>query len=599
MCGISGIYNCLNKKVNSIKIIEKIIKLQEKRGPDGKGLWQSACDKVVLGHNRLSIIDLSDKAKQPFVSKDNNLTITFNGEIYNYKEIRSKLLQKNITFRSNSDTEVILEAYKFWGIEFLSKLRGMFSFALWDNSKKKLILARDPFGIKPLYYLKNNGVFYFASQIKSLKSINDINFEFSNAGLVSYYLWGNIQEPFTLYKNIKSLTKGTCLIIDKDNNEEIINYANINDLILNTEEIKFNDKNDQSNYLKDIIEETVNYHHVSDVPRTLLLSAGVDSNVILSSMSKESKKNCSALTLDFDYKKKENETTLAKESAQINGIQHSVKGISNNEFAELIENFYKDMDSPTNDGFNNYLISYLAKKNNSKIIISGIGGDELFFGYPSFNLIPKINKNIKYLPKSNFVNSFFKKNIYSFLKKNKFKTKYSGLIEYGREINTGFLLTRSLFLPFEIEELISKKDFKEGYEELNFINNSYNEIKEIKDTRLAIMYLEIKYYLCSKLLRDSDWVSMSHSIELRTPFVDWFFFKKMIPLIKSDKNFNKSTVINSFKNNLPKNLDKRKKTGFSIPHNEYLKKLSRNKQYANPIRDWSILSYEKYLNYEQ
>ena len=122
MCGISGIYNCLNKKVNSIKIIEKIIKLQEKRGPDGKGLWQSACDKVVLGHNRLSIIDLSDKAKQPFVSKDNNLTITFNGEIYNYKEIRSKLLQKNITFRSNSDTEVILEAYKFWGIEFLSKL---------------------------------------------------------------------------------------------------------------------------------------------------------------------------------------------------------------------------------------------------------------------------------------------------------------------------------------------------------------------------------------------------------------------------------------------------------------------------------------------
>jgi asparagine synthase (glutamine-hydrolysing) len=166
-------------------------------------------------------------------------------------------------------------------------------------------------------------------------------------------------------------------------------------------------------------------------------------------------------------------------------------------------------------------------------------------------------------------------------------------------MNSAFLLVRSLFLPFEIKELITKQQFEEGYEELDFINNSYKEINEINDIRLSIMYLEIKYYLCSKLLRDSDWVSMSHSIELRTPFVDWFFFKKMIPLIKSDKNFNKSTVINSFKNNLPKNLDKRKKTGFSIPHNEYLKKLSRNKQYANPIRDWSILSYEKYLNYEQ
>ena len=595
MCGISGIYNSFNKDINSRRIIEKIIKLQDKRGPDGSDIWQSNCNKITFGHNRLSIIDLSEKARQPFVSKDNNLIITFNGEIYNYKEIKKELIQKNIIFKSNSDTEVILESYKFWGINFLNKLRGMFSFAIWDNLKKKLILARDPFGIKPIYYLNKNGIYYFASQVKSLLSIENLTFEFSNAGIVSYYLWGNIQEPFTLYKNIQSLKKGTCLIIDEKGNEEMINYADLKSSILNSEKLKFNDQNEKLTYLNSIIQETVNYHQVSDVPRTVLLSSGVDSNIILSSINENNKKNCSALTLDFKYSGEKNETILAKESADMNKIPHKISEISSTEFISLIEDFYKDMDSPTNDGFNNYLISYLAKKNNSKIIISGIGGDELFFGYPSFNLIPKINKNLKYLPKFNFINSFLKNSIYPFLKKNNLKTKYSGILEYGREINSAFLLVRSLFLPFEIKELITPDVFEKGYEELDIINNSNKEIKEINDIRLSIMYLEIKYYLCSKLLTDADWVSMSHSVELRTPFVDWFFFNKLIPIIKSDKSFNKLTAINCMEGKLPKNLSSRKKTGFAIPHNDYLNQLSVTKKFANPIRDWSIFSYEKYL----
>ncbi len=471
----------------------------------------------------------------------------------------------------------------------------MFSFAIWDNLKKKLILARDPFGIKPIYYVNKNGIYYFASQVKSLLSIENLTFEFSNAGIVSYYLWGNIQEPFTLYKNIQSLKKGTCLIIDEKGNEEMINYADLKSSILNSEKLKFNDQNEKLAYLNSIIQETVNYHQVSDVPRTVLLSSGVDSNIILSSINENNKKNCSALTLDFKYSGKKNETILAKESADMNKISHKISEISSTEFISLIEDFYKDMDSPTNDGFNNYLISYLAKKNNSKIIISGIGGDELFFGYPSFNLIPKINKNLIYLPKFNFINSFLKNSVYPFLKKNNLKTKYSGILEYGREINSAFLLVRSLFLPFEIKELITPDVFEKGYEELDIINNSNKEIKEINDIRLSIMYLEIKYYLCSKLLIDADWVSMSHSVELRTPFVDWFFFNKLIPLIKSDKSFNKLTAINCMEGKLPKNLSSRKKTGFAIPHNDYLNQLSVTKKFANPIRDWSIFSYEKYL----
>ena len=595
MCGISGIYNFSNTNLDSKKIINKIIKLQTSRGPDGNGIWESSCKKITFGHNRLSIIDLSKKADQPFISNDKNLIITFNGEIYNYLELKENLQKKKVIFKSNSDTEVILESYKFWGLDFLKKLRGMYSFAIWDNKNNKLLIARDPFGIKPLYYTIFNGVFYFASQIKSLLSIKNLKFEYCDAGIVSYYLWGNVQEPFTLYKNIKSINRGCCLIIEKNGIQKSFNYADIKDSILNVNEVKFKNENAKLDYLKDIIYETVNYHQVSDVPRTIMLSAGIDSNLILASISDKNKKNCSALTLDFNYKGTDNEIFFAKESANLNKIKHQIINLSEDEFSMLISHFFENMDSPTNDGFNNYIISYLAKKNDTKIIISGIGGDELLAGYPSFNIIPKINMCMKLIPESKILKSLINNKLFLFLKKRKMKTKYSGILDYGRNISSAFLLVRSLFLPNEINELIDHKSFKNGYEELDIENALNKDIDEIKDTRLSIMYLEIKYYLCSKLLRDSDWASMANSIELRTPFVDWSFFNKLIPLIKNDKSTNKEMAVNSMNDKLPKNIINRKKTGFVIPHNLYLQRLSFDKKYANPIRDWSILSYEKYL----
>ena len=594
MCGISGIYNPHNKEINSQKITEKILTIQKKRGPDGQGIWRSDCKKITLGHNRLSIIDLSNNANQPFVSKDGKSVITFNGEIYNFNELRSELIKKNIFFKSKSDTEVILEAYKYWGLGCLNKFRGMFSFAIWDNEDKKIVLARDPFGIKPLYYCMFNEVLYFASEIKSLLSIENLSFNQSNLGIVSYYLWGNIQDPFTLYKEIKSLDKGSCLII-KDENKKIFNYASIEEEILNAEEKNFKNIYDKEEYLKEITKETVDYHHVSDVPRTLLLSSGIDSNILLSSMSESNKKNCSALTLDFNFEGKMNETVLATESAKINNINHSSEIVSEDEYVKLIDVFFKNMDSPTDDGLNNFLISNIAKKQNSKIIISGIGGDELFFGYPSFKYIPKLNSFLKTFPDIKIINSFFENYLYRFLKTKKLNMKYSEIFKYGRNLNSAFLLKRSLFLPQEIEELISKKNLKDGYEELNFLDNSLNEIEKIKDKKLSIMYLEIKYYLCSKLLRDSDWASMSNSVELRTPFVDWFYFKKILPLIKFDKNFGKMNLFNAFKNKLPINLSNRQKTGFVIPHSSFMNKMSLQRKYSNPLKDWAIFGLNKYM----
>ena len=600
MCGISGIYNYSNQIIDSKKIIDKIIKLQHNRGPDDNGNWMSECNKVNFGHNRLSIIDLSSNAKQPFTSNDKKITLTYNGEIYNFKEIKSELIKKKVFFRSNSDTEVIIEAYKYWGIDFIKKLRGMFAFGLWDDVKKELFLARDPFGIKPLYYTKKNNIYYFASTINSILSVDNLSFKKSDKGIVSYYLWGNIQEPHTLYEDINSIQRGTYKIINHKGNEKDISYADIKNEIINTEKIDFSDENETKEYLKNIINETVEYHQVSDIPVTCLLSSGIDSSVILASISDKNKSNCSALTLDFDYKKKDNETIIAKKTALKNNFSHKIENFNIDNNYELIEKFFKEMDSPTNDGLNNYIVSHFAKRNQSKVIISGVGADELFYGYTSFKRIPKINNLIKHIPNMSLFNKFLKSGFYNVLKKLKLNTKYSGILEYGKDLSSAFYLQRSLFLPHEIKEMISPNTFRNGFEELNLLENLYNDVKDIEDKKLSILYLEIKHYLCSKILKDSDWVSMSNSVEMRTPFVDWFFFKKLLPLLKSDININKKTLLDCFKDKVPEELYKRKKTGFNIPHKSIFEKISKRKvDYSHPIKDWSNLTYQKYLDNEK
>ena len=192
------------------------------------------------------------------------------------------------------------------------------------------------------------------------------------------------------------------------------------------------------------------------------------------------------------------------------------------------------------------------------------------------------------------INSLFKKNIYELLKKVKIKSKYAGVYEYGKDLSSCFLLIRSLFLPFEIEDLFSHKNIKDGLNELNIIENLNKDVNGIKDQNLAIIYLETKYYLCSKLLRDADWASMSHSVELRTPFVDWFFFNKLIPLIKTSFKINKKAMLDCVKDKIPKEIYNRKKTGFQIPQQDFLNKLSDDKKLNDTQKDWSILNFKKY-----
>ncbi len=596
MCGISGIFNYSGKDIEIKSLVQTIVKHQFNRGPDNSDVWLSENKKICFGHNRLSIIDLTNNANQPFISKDQNLVITFNGEIYNFLEIKNFLETKKIIFKSNSDTEVVLESYKFWGEKFLNYLRGMYSFSIYDIKKKKLILARDPFGIKPLYYSIKSGVIYFASQVKSLLNLNTISTRKSEAGIVSYYLWGHIQQPHTIYKDIQSVEKGSCLIINEFGKIKKFKHADIKSEIINSKPLKFKKKDDALNYLREIVEETVKYHQISDVPLTFLLSSGIDSTSILASSTQNT--NSSALTLDLDNEDlSNNEAKFAIETARKCNIPHNINKIPNHQILPLIESFYKQMDLPTNDGLNNFLIANSVRENRSKVMISGLGGDELFFGYPSFKRIPIINDIFKFIPYYKYFDNFLISGFYKFLKKNLFNTKYSGVYSYSKKLETSFLLQRSLFIPNEIQEILDPKIYKQGWEELNIFENLNHDVSHINNRSLAIMYLEIKYYMCSKLLNDADWTSMAHSIEMRTPFVDWSFFKKLLPLLKSNIKINKISLLDTIKNKIPKSLYKRKKTGFAIPHKTYLKKIGNNKiKYSNPLKDWSLLSYDRYNN---
>ena len=331
------------------------------------------------------------------------------------------------------------------------------------------------------------------------------------------------------------------------------------------------------------------------MPVSYLLSSGIDSTTILNNVNETS--NSSALTVDFNQI---NESNIAIKIAKEKKIPHKIKKFNTNNAKELIETFFQKMDNPTNDGFNNFIISKLANDEASKVIISGIGGDEFFCGYPSFKRIPLIVKGINVLPNSKILGNLFTGKFYNFLKKNKFNTKYSGLYNYGNSIQNAFFLQRCLFLPHEIYDEIkyymTEKEFFETFEEIDLFTQLKKDISGISNEKLKIMYLEIKYYLCSKLLIDADWTSMSNSVEMRVPFVDWFFFKKIIPILNSNIKIDKKFLLKTCDTNLRKELEERPKTGFMIPHETYLKDIFKvNNKYSHPIKDWSINSFKKFL----
>ena len=574
MCGIAAIFAYQSGAPNVSR--DEVIATRDymaARGPDGVGEWFSENGRVGLGHRRLSIIDLSPAGAQPMFNADKSLAIIFNGEIYNYRELREKLEQSGRRFVSQSDTEVLLNLYETRGDAMLSGVRGMYAFAIWDARRNQLFLARDPFGIKPLYYSDDGKTFRVASQVKALVAGGQVDTSIDPAGHVAFFLWGAVPDPFTLYRGISALPAGHTLTISEGGERRTRSFCFIPD-ILHAAESRSPRRtigaDEEREVLHRALRDSAEYHLVADVPVGVFLSAGRDSSAITALVS-ESHQDVRTVTLGFrEYRgSKNDETRLAEVVAKNCKTNHQTIWITRDDFEADLEKFFHAMDRPSNDGVNTYFVSLAARRTGLKVALSGLGGDELFGGYPSFRDVPRLVRIMKYFGPIAGAGPTIRALSCKLLRKFT-SPKYAGILEYGSSYPAAYLLRRSLFMPWELPTLLDPDLVREGWRRLNTLSQLAHFCDSLDSARLKISALELCWYMRHQLLRDADWAGMAHSLEIRVPFVDVDLLRELAPLLASRNPPDKRDLAGVPRSKLPAEVLDRPKTGFSVPVREWL-----------------------------
>ncbi len=565
MCGISGAFNFSGDASRpNTQVVSRLNDIQRQRGPDGAGLWVSAGGSVVFGHRRLAIIDTSASGAQPMTDVTGRFTITFNGEIYNYREIRRALEKRGRRFATESDTEVLINAVAEWGDAAFPRLRGMYAFALWDATLDELWIARDPYGIKPLYLAVETGTLWFASQARALAAVLPSVGRRDPAGLMGFYLWGHVPEPFTWWAGVRGLSAGHLLRLKRGSSiGEPRPFARIEDCYAARRTTS-----EDPSVPRDAIAEAVRYHTVADVPIGVFLSSGIDSSVI-TALAVESGAKLKTITVGFDEFRGTpyDETSLAEEIARRLGTDHATINISRSTFDELLDDFFAAMDQPTIDGLNTYLVSWAAASQGLKVALSGVGGDELFGGYPSFQEIPQLVRWGRYLPARKFSAAVLHLLQRTVLRRT--SPKLRKLIELNHDVPSAYILRRGLFLEAELEDLVDESVVEEGLHVLSSHASVRQSIRHLIEQGAPmhgqIAALESIWYMRNQLLRDTDWSSMHFGLEVRVPFVDYALLQRLGPMIASSRPPQKSDLFECARDVLPAQLRERRKTGFVTP----------------------------------
>jgi asparagine synthase (glutamine-hydrolysing) len=506
--------------------------------------------------------------------------ITFNGEIYNHAELRAELETLGCIFANRSDTEVLINVVARWGEAGLSRLRGMYAFALWDSQEHELWLARDPYGIKPLYVSESNGTMWFASQARALANCAPVNTRRDPAALVGFYLWGHIPEPFSWWAGISMFPAGHVQRIKMD--QPIAAPK----LFASVEKTFAQDAGGRlsGSELRQLLMEAVRYHMVADVPVGVFLSAGIDSNVI-AALAAEIVPHLSTITLAFDEYTgtKDDEAPLAEAAARLLGSDHLTTRIGREEFVALMDGFIRSMDQPTIDGLNTYVVSRCAAAQGLKVALSGLGGDELFGGYPSFKQIPRL---LGWGKRFAAFRSFgpFTERVLRLVGSHLIPPKVAGLLSHSGDIASAYLLRRALFLEDELELLIDKSWLKEGIAKLSTRQALMQTRSDKSSIHTQVSVLESLWYMRNQLLRDTDWSSMAHGLEVRVPFVDFALLQRLAPAIASLFPPTKEDLV-ACATRLPAVIVSRSKTGFTTPVRRWLDASGRGSQRG--LRAWA------------
>ena len=552
------------------------------RGPDGWATWRDVGGRLGFAHRRLAILDPTARSDQPMITPDGRYVIVFNGEIYNFKDVRQQLASRGHAFRTTGDTEVLLACYREHGRGMVLRLRGMYAFAIWDVQERSLFLARDPLGIKPLYYSLDGGILRFASQVKALRAVTRCD-ELDPAGQVGFLLWGSVPEPHTLYRTIRALPPGHTMLV-KPNAEPVVSrFADVAQTLADGVEEAATDAEAAKRILHDALRESVEAHMVSDVPVALFLSAGLDSCTIAALVSEIPDAHPNALTLGFDQMRGGplDESALASEVARQYGIPFHSDYIGRAGFASEHDALLQAMDQPTIDGVNVYFVSRMAHRAGYKVALSGLGGDEIFAGYSSFQQVPKVANMLKPMRAFPALGRGFRW-LSAATVKRLTSPKYAGLLEYGTSLEGAYLLRRSLYMPWELTSVLDPETAREGWRELEPLARMHQALSPLEKMsgpiadRLRVSSLEMTQYMRNQLLRDADWAGMAHSVEIRVPLMDYLLVRQLAPLLAGPHAPGKIDMALAPRHRLPSEVLERAKTGFGVPVREWL--LNRNGQ---------------------
>jgi len=586
MCGITAIfaYGRGAPPVDATEL-QAIHGAMRPRGPDDEGAWLSPERHVGLAHRRLAIIDLSPGGHQPMASDDGVCVLTYNGEIYNFQALRHELEQQGHRFRSQSDTEVLLHLYARDGVEMVRHLRGMYAFALWDAQKGGMLLARDPLGIKPLYYADDGSTLRVASQVKALRAGGHAGTSASAAGRVGFFLWGHVPEPFTLYRDIHALPAGTTMWVDANGAGRPRPFWSVRDALGTAAQPL------ESGQLRALLADSVRHHFVADTPVGLFLSAGVDSAVLAAFSAAEQGADLRTLTLSFDVRDERapDEAPAAERLARMLGVRHETRRATAASFADTRDALFAAMDQPTIDGINTYFVARAARDIGLKVALSGLGADEIFGGYASFQQIPRTVSALAPIRHAPFLGRAFRA-VTAPVLRHMTSPKYASLLEYGGSYGGAYLLRRGLFMPWELPDFLDGDMVREGWRDLAPLAALDDTITGLSTPRQKVTALETCWYMRNQLLRDADWAGMAHSVEIRVPFVDSVLIEGMAPSLASVRPPKKQDMATVVPRPLPAEIFARPKTGFVVPVRDWLSGQSDGTE-ERGLRGWARQVY--------
>jgi asparagine synthase (glutamine-hydrolysing) len=566
MCGIAG-FSLFNHQEGGQASLTSMHEAIHHRGPDASGTYLD--EHIGLCHRRLSILDLSEAGNQPMFSADGNLVIVFNGEIYNFLELRAELEAEGVQFKSHTDTEVILALYAREGTQCLGKLNGMFAFALWDKTKQELFIARDRLGKKPLYYFSHNGRFAFGSEIKAILALENIPREIRLDAVYDFFAYQYVPDPKSIFKHIHKLPPAHYLLLNKDG-FSISEYWDLS--FKNTSR---DSEETHKAQLKGLLEKVTKQRMVSDVPLGAFLSGGVDSSGVVAMMAQASETPVKTCTIGFDNKDF-NEADFAREIAEKYKTEHHEYTVHQN-VADRLEHIVSFFDEPFADPslVPTFFVSELARKAVT-VALAGDGGDEMFAGYEKYSVDDIENKLRNKFPEA------VRKSIFPSL--GKFAGKIPGtvgkkakslLTSLSHDPAMGFYITNSMMTDDMWQSLVKTEVTEQlgDYHPSQYTLEMYNKA-DGPDHLSKILYTDIKTYMTGDILVKVDRMSMANSLEVRAPILDYQVaeFAATLPSSQKYRDGEKKYLLKEvFKPFIPDSLLYRKKMGFSTPLDEWFR----------------------------